>query len=613
MRKSIKSAIWIGMILGILLCLSPAVFAEGEVETAINAGNIYDSYYDYDINSYVQTYIVQDGQITNETMNGKLIYDSENNVLTMNGISNNPNDLHCLKIENMGDDFTINLEENNEIFQMSRLIDVTGNLTIEGDGKLTLDGEARLATRINVSGDLTINNGTIDSYGPGKAINVDGTFTQNGGIIILSSGADNALTAQNILINGGNFIAAGSTTAMIASENLVTANGLTIKAGSSQESSITVHAYSEEPFVSINGSDTNTPEDDSNTDDVEAPEDQNIKGDVIYRTQVQNVGWQDWVADGTMAGTEGESLRLEGIEMSTSIEGLGIEYVTHIQNVGWEDEVYDTWKSDGQMSGTEGQWLRLEAIKIRLTGENAENYDVYYQVHAQNLGWLGLAKNGESAGTAGHGYRLEGIQIAIVPVGTDAPSWSVAKEEPFYENPLSVYPSIEKEIEDLNWKTDYAGQLYYYYEDLTNDGVDELIIGKPKAAWSATSGYPYADNYKNEIAFIYQMKSGSPVRILGRDGSVRAHYFLDSNNYIISHGSGGATTTYYRYYEIKNDDLNYLEGVLLETLSGKKYTLLDKDENGYEYSARSLSETQAYEIFNKYYIKSDIDWTPLVY
>ena len=73
------------------------------------------------------------------------------------------------------------------------------------------------------------------------------------------------------------------------------------------------------------------------------------------------------------------------------------------------------------MSGTEGQSKRLEGIRISLTGADAELCDIYYQVHAENIGWIGWAKNGESAGTEGFAYRLEGIRIMVVPKGTAAP------------------------------------------------------------------------------------------------------------------------------------------------------------------------------------------------
>ena len=106
------------------------------------------------------------------------------------------------------------------------------------------------------------------------------------------------------------------------------------------------------------------------------------------------MGWQNYVRNGAMSGTEGQSLRLEGIQIyldNLPVSG-GVEYCTHVQNIGWQNYV-----SNNKMSGTEGQSLRLEAIKIRLTGEFANQYDIYYRVHCQNIGWMGWAKNNESA------------------------------------------------------------------------------------------------------------------------------------------------------------------------------------------------------------------------
>ena len=73
------------------------------------------------------------------------------------------------------------------------------------------------------------------------------------------------------------------------------------------------------------------------------------------------------------------------------------------------------------MSGTTGEALRLEAIKIQLTGADADQFDVYYRVHAQNVGWMDWAINGTEAGTAGFGNRLEAIEIQVLPKGTVAP------------------------------------------------------------------------------------------------------------------------------------------------------------------------------------------------
>ena len=152
------------------------------------------------------------------------------------------------------------------------------------------------------------------------------------------------------------------------------------------------------------------------------------KNYVTYRTHVQTYSWQDWKYDGVMSGTEGEAKRLEGIEINLAdnmnsdekYEG-DIEYQTHVQGYGWEEAWKGTWAKDGALSGTEGEARRLEAICVRLTGEMAEHYDVYYRVHAQTFGWLGWAKNGEYAGTAGYGKRLEGIEIVLVEKNGKAP------------------------------------------------------------------------------------------------------------------------------------------------------------------------------------------------
>ena len=146
---------------------------------------------------------------------------------------------------------------------------------------------------------------------------------------------------------------------------------------------------------------------------------------VSYRTHIQTFGWEGdedniktWKSNGAMSGTSGLAKRLEGINIvvapTTTSEDLdlGIQYTTHCQSYGWLP-----WSADGDMNGTEGEAKRLEAIMIKLTGEDADFYDVYYRVHAQSYGWLGWAKNGAPAGTAGYGKRLEGIQIVVVKKG----------------------------------------------------------------------------------------------------------------------------------------------------------------------------------------------------
>ena len=54
--------------------------------------------------------------------------------------------------------------------------------------------------------------------------------------------------------------------------------------------------------------------------------------------------------------------------------------------------------------------------------ELAEKYDVCYRVHSQNYGDLDWAMNGKLSGTEGFGYRLEGIEIKLIPKGTSGPA-----------------------------------------------------------------------------------------------------------------------------------------------------------------------------------------------
>ena len=68
---------------------------------------------------------------------------------------------------------------------------------------------------------------------------------------------------------------------------------------------------------------------------------------VRYSTHVQDIGWQNYVSDGAMAGTSGRSLRLEGIriEIDNNTYTGNVLYRTHIQNIGWET----SFKKNGEM------------------------------------------------------------------------------------------------------------------------------------------------------------------------------------------------------------------------------------------------------------------------
>lgn len=101
------------------------------------------------------------------------------------------------------------------------------------------------------------------------------------------------------------------------------------------------------------------------------------------------------------------------------------------------------------MAGTSGQSKRLEAIKIKLSGDAANKYDIYYRVHAQDYGWLGWAKNGESAGSEGYCKRLEGIEIKLVKKGGAAPG---STSRPFVCKTITY----QTHVQNIGWQAEKA-------------------------------------------------------------------------------------------------------------------------------------------------------------
>ena len=132
-----------------------------------------------------------------------------------------------------------------------------------------------------------------------------------------------------------------------------------------------------------------------------------------YRAHCQNLGWLDPVHDGQTAGTTGFSARLEAllIDLRTIREKYPDAKLSgdfHIQNQGTihiDDIEHDT------ILGTIGKSLRLEAFRLYLTG--VPDKKLYYEAHVQGIGWQGVRKDGEMAGTTGQSKRIEAVKIWI--------------------------------------------------------------------------------------------------------------------------------------------------------------------------------------------------------
>lgn len=145
---------------------------------------------------------------------------------------------------------------------------------------------------------------------------------------------------------------------------------------------------------------------------------------VVYQAHSANRGWSPSVLDGQNAGTTGKSLSLQALNVSLSgvDDDSLIEARAHVANIGWQE-----WRSAGYV-GTVGQGLAIQALELRLNGSLANQYDIYYRVHSAGYGWLGWAKNGDSAGTTGLNIQIEAVQIKLIakdgnPGASSAPAF----------------------------------------------------------------------------------------------------------------------------------------------------------------------------------------------
>lgn len=190
----------------------------------------------------------------------------------------------------------------------------------------------------------------------------------------------------------------------------------------------------EKPAEVTSNENTELPKTESTIETEEKPDEEPEKEpSICYTTHIQDIGWQNQVKDGGMAGTEGQAKRLEAIKITLKdLKDVKVKYQTHVQDIGWQD-----WKYDGTLAGTEGESKRLEAIRIEL--EESDKYSIMYRVHIQDIGWQDWRYDGEKAGTEGQSKRLEAIQIKIVEKKTR----------------ISVNYSVH--VQDIgwqNWKTE---------------------------------------------------------------------------------------------------------------------------------------------------------------
>ena len=137
---------------------------------------------------------------------------------------------------------------------------------------------------------------------------------------------------------------------------------------------------------------------------------------VCFRGHVQNVGWQGWNCDDdgdwAAAGTTGQGLRLEALQVVAYNTGGNTCVQAHVQDQGWRTQVCVADSRVAQV-GTTGESRRIEAL-----GFGSSSRSSCARAHVQNNGWMpskcSAAGLVSVVGTTGQGLRMEAVTGTIL-------------------------------------------------------------------------------------------------------------------------------------------------------------------------------------------------------
>ena len=145
-----------------------------------------------------------------------------------------------------------------------------------------------------------------------------------------------------------------------------------------------------------------------------AVEESAVKPGVTYSTSVLNEGWTDTTEDGGTAGHSPGDLvsanRIEALKINLQNAAGSISYAVHLSDVGWSEEV-----RDGAVAGVTDSSTAIEAVKIKLSGEIAASYNVFYRTFVFGKGWRPWAVNGEASGSTGGWLPITALQVVLAP------------------------------------------------------------------------------------------------------------------------------------------------------------------------------------------------------
>ena len=215
---------------------------------------------------------------------------------------------------------------------------------------------------------------------------------------------------------------------------------------------------------------------------------------ITYKSLISS-GWQNEVAADGISGVAGQG-SIHAFELRSSSDiSSSFKYRVHLSDLGWQDYV-----SQGSAGSTDSHHA-IQAIQIAPTGDFSKKFDIYYRVYVDKLGWLGWAKNGASAGTTSCCLDIQAVQVCVRVRGTKAlgggiPFYSSKATLPYigFQNPGQYYQVSNRSVSIKNMG---AGIFGYRTESRIpyNASREDCINAMITRAYDYVGTTPYIWNY----------------------------------------------------------------------------------------------------------------------
>src|SRR5574344_1315865 len=127
-----------------------------------------------------------------------------------------------------------------------------------------------------------------------------------------------------------------------------------------------------------------------------------IEGDIAGTVDAERIAavFDEWTS-----GTTGKSLNCEAMSVKSYIDGV------KVQGRAYFNGKWSKFSNDGCSIGNIG--VPITAFEFRLTGANANKYNISYRGHFSNIGWTKFFSNEYTCGNAKQSNRLEAFEIKI--------------------------------------------------------------------------------------------------------------------------------------------------------------------------------------------------------